>query len=350
MEARRHGVTAWVESPFQLLGALEAHAGGLLGDTLAVVPRLGVDPLAVTVAELRRPGLPPGVEILPAAAAPPRRAARLAIGDSFSGQVQRLVAVDPPRRVVLLDDGRATLRMLEALSGRGVPLLRPHVPTTRGRAALAEMARWRLQRLAAAGRLDVVTALDVPDGVRSAAEAAGVRLRAHDFPWVRALPAAPDDDTAAVVVLGTSMVANELIAGAPYLAWVASVVDAVRGRGRVTYRAHRKEDARTLGPLRDAGVDVRTGELPVEVTLRRLAPGQDVLTLPTTAASTLRLLSPRARIHEYAVPDAWWLPAVPPGARSRLVPDVTTGGADAGDPVTVGPCAPMSFPSPLGAS
>jgi hypothetical protein len=46
-----------------------------------------------------------------------------------------------------------------------------------------------------------------------------------------------------------------------------------------------------------------------------------VLTLPTTAVSTLRLITPEARIQEFAVPDSWWLPDVPMVARRHLVPD-----------------------------
>ena len=93
----------------------------------------------------------------------------------------------------------------------------------------------------------------------------------------------------------------------------------------MTYRAHRREDARTLGPLAAAGVDVGDGAIPVEVVLRGLRPGQEVLTLPTTAASTLRMLAPLARIREFAVPEAWWLPSVPEQARQRLVPDESAG-------------------------
>ncbi|MET1007885.1 MAG: hypothetical protein ABWX96_20205, partial [Propionibacteriaceae bacterium] len=65
-------VQAWVESPFQLLGALEAHASGRLGGRLVVLPRKGVEPLVTAVAEVSRLGLPDGVTIhLPTGA--PRR-------------------------------------------------------------------------------------------------------------------------------------------------------------------------------------------------------------------------------------------------------------------------------------
>ena len=92
--------------------------------------------------------------------------------------------------------------------------------------------------------------------------------------------------------------------------------------GPLTYRAHRREDLRTLGPLADCpGVVIETGQVPVEVSLRRMTARNRILTLPTTAVSTLRLITPEARIQEFAVPDCWWLPDVPMVARRHLVPD-----------------------------
>jgi hypothetical protein len=320
--------TAWVESPFQLIGALEAHAAGLLGTRLDVVPRAGIDSLAMTIAELQRLGLPRGVEVRPAATRPPRQPGLVAFGDAFSGQVQRLLATKPPVHVVLLDDGRATWRMLDALTLDGVPLLRPHVVASPPRALLARVALARLQRQARWGWVDVVTALDVPAALLERCSAAGLRVNRHEFGWLRSLPSA---GVAAVssrqptVVLGTSMVANGLIAAEPYLAWVRSIVAA--SPVPVSYLAHRREDSSTLQPLAAAGLEVRSGSLPVEVTLRDLRPGQDVVTLPSTAASTLRMLSPQARIREYAVPESWWLPSTPAAARRRLVPDESAGPA-----------------------
>lgn len=319
---------AWVESPFQLIGALEAHAAGLLGRWLEVVPRAETDPLAATVAEFRRFGLPDGVTVRRPAYRPPSGVPLLAVGDAFSGQVQRLLAAGMPGRVVLLDDGRATRRMLDALVQPGVPLLRPHVPAPVTRQLLARLALARLRAAMTRGRVELVTALDLPEPALGAAASAGLPVRWHRFGWLRSLPLAEEDlvDRPGTVVLGSSMVANGLVAAEPYLEWVCSIART----GATTYRAHRREDERTLGPLAAAGVDVRSGALPVEVGLRGLRPGQDVLTLPTTAASTLRMLAPTARIREFAVPQEWWLPSVPQVARRRLVPDESAGPAGAG--------------------
>jgi hypothetical protein len=288
-----------------------------LGQRLVVLPRQDVAPLAITVAELRRLGLPAGVTVLPPGQAPRRYSGMLAVGDAFSGEVHRLLMQSSPRLLVLLDDGRSTRRVMDALVVPGVPLIRPHIRASAARSMLAMLAQKRMKRLAGTGRLLVVTALRLPDQVVAAAEEAGIQVRHHTFEWLRSLPgdAEPDHET---VVLGTSMVANDLIAAEPYLDWVYSIArDAP-----ITYRAHRREDDRTLGPLsRNPGIVVKTGQVPVEVSLRTMNPRQRVLTLPTTAVSTLRLITPQVRIQEFAVPDSWWMPSVPTVARRHLVPD-----------------------------
>jgi hypothetical protein len=310
-------VLAWVESPFQLLGAVEAHASGLLGRRLRVLPRRGVVPLAATVVEVHRLGLPPGVTVLSPSTAPRHRSGPLAVGDAFSGEVHKLLLLSSPASATLLDDGRSTRRVMDALVRLDVPLIRPHVVPTPARGLLARLALTRLKRLAGQGRLRVVTALQLPSAVTAAAERSGIAIARHDFSWLRGLPGGgiPGHDT---VVLGSSLVANDLIAAQPYLDWVRAIAQ----EGPITYRAHRREDARTLEPLaRTPGIVVETGQVPVEVSLRGMSDRQRVITLPTTAVSTLRLITPQARIQEFAVPDTWWLPGVPRAARLHLVPD-----------------------------
>ena len=317
MAADPGSVLAWVESPFQLLGALEAYSSGRLGQRLFVLPRQNLAPLAATVAELRRLGLPAGVTVLPPGRAPRHYSGMLAVGDAFSGEVHRLLLQSSPRLLVLLDDGRSTRRVMDALVLPGVPLLRPHIVPSLPRSLLAGAALLRMKRMAHQGRLRVITALRLPPDVVAGAESAGIQIKHHTFDWLRGLPgdSVPNNET---VVLGTSLVANDLIAAEPYLRWVHGIAQ----DGPLTYRAHRREDARTLEPLsRIPGVVIETGEVPVEVSLRGMTSRQRVLTLPTTAVSTLRLIAPTARIQEFAVPESWWLPDVPEAARRHLVPD-----------------------------
>jgi hypothetical protein len=315
---------AWVESPFQLLGALEAFAAGRLGRRLTILPRQGVEPLETTITELYCLGLPAGVTVLSPGPAPRRCTGTLAIGDAFSGEVHRLLLRTSPSAVILLDDGRSTRKVMDALLTPGVPLIRPHIRPTIGRALLARLALIRFKLLMRQGRLRVVTALKLSEELRASASAAGILIEQNTFPWLRGLQgdAIPHHDT---VILGTSLVANDLIAAKPYLDWIRVIAQ----DGPVTYRAHRREDSRTLGAISQMpGVVVETGYVPVEISLRGMTSQQRVLTLPTTAVSTLRLITPEARIQEFAVPDSWWLPEVPTVARRHLVPDP-------GEPVTI---------------
>jgi hypothetical protein len=306
----------WVESPFQLLGAVEAQTSGALGRNLVVLPRQGVEPLARTVEELRRLGLPRGVTVSNPSRVPRRVVGTLAIGDASSGEVHRMLVRGMPDRLVLVDDGRSTRHAMEALVTPGMALIRPHVAASRPRALLARLALARLRRLARTGRMRVVTALDLPQDVLAAARDLGIDVRRHEFEWLRSLPVdtVPGSET---VVLGTSLVANKLVKAEPYVEWVR----AIAREAPVTYWAHRREDGQTLGPLgRTPGIEITTGEIPVELSLRGVT-SHRLITLPTTAATTLRLLVPGVDIHEYAVPEDWWQPDVPAAARMHLVPD-----------------------------
>jgi hypothetical protein len=306
----------WVESPFQLLGAVEAQTSGALGRNLVVLPRQGVDPLARTVEELRRLGLPRGVTVANPSRVPRRVAGTLAIGDAFSGEVHRMLVHGLPDRLVLVDDGRSTRRAMEALVTPHIPLIRPHVTASRARTLLARLALARLRRLARSGRMRVVTALDLPPDVLEAARNLGIDVRRHEFEWLRSLQATqvPGSET---VVLGTSLVANNLVKAQPYVEWV----QAIARESPVTYWAHRREDARTLEPLgATPGIEITAGQIPVELSLRGVT-SHRLITLPTTAATTLRLLVPGVDIHEYPVPESWWQPGVPAAARMHLVPD-----------------------------
>jgi hypothetical protein len=316
-------VLAWVESPFQLLGALEAFSSGLLGGRLVVLPRRGVEPLVDTVAELQRLGLPAGVTLLAPGPAPHRYHGMLAVGDAFSGEAHRLILQSSPRQVILLDDGRSTKRVMSALTEPGLALVRPHITPSLARSLLAAMALQKLKRLAGQHRLQVITALQLPESLLAAARERGIRVDRHTFEWLRGLPDDDIDDlegdgSTETVVLGTSLVANDLIVARPYLDWIRAVARTTS----LSYRPHRREDARTLAEVaRFPGVVVQPGQVPVELSLRAMTARHRVLTLPTTAASSLRLITPEARIQEFAVPDRWWLPDVPMAVRLHLVPE-----------------------------
>src|SRR5690606_9489596 len=108
----------------------------------------------------------------------PRRPA--AVGDAFSGRVQLRWLTSVPGRVVVVDDGMATLRLLELLAaGPYRPLLRARARPGGLRAALGLAAAIRLR----AGGVTVFTALPVPPDLAAAVREAGVDLVRHEFAW-----------------------------------------------------------------------------------------------------------------------------------------------------------------------
>ncbi|MCG5217431.1 hypothetical protein [Streptosporangium sp. KLBMP 9127] len=319
--AREQGsAVAWVESPLQMLCAVEAHHFGLLGADTRIVPRAKLPALAATRRELKRLGLPGGA----AFAAPeaemtrPGRGLTWAVGDAFSGKVQLSWLTAFPRRVVIVDDGLATIRLLELLAGRPwTPLLRARARAGPLRGTLGVAAGLRLRAAAKAGRLSLFTALPVPGELALAVRRTGAELVTHDFGWLRAQPLGGAPPAEPVIVLGTSLVRNGLIHRDPYFGWLAGLGAA----GPVAYFPHRREDPGDLERVRELpGITVYDGGAPAEITLRGLSTGQRVLSLPSTAVTSLRvLLSPRGvPVEAVEVPDDWWTAQAAPALRSHL--------------------------------
>ncbi|MBP2704111.1 hypothetical protein JOL79_09845 [Microbispora sp. RL4-1S] len=307
--AEQGSAVAWVESPLQLLCVVEAHHAGLLGRTTRVVPRAGLAALRLTRRELKRLGLPEGLEFDEPAGRVPRPGRVWAVGDAFSGRVQLALVTAPPGRTVLVDDGLATIRLLELFVARR-PLLRARGKHGVGRAALGAAAGVRLRTR----KPTVFTALPVPDSLAEAVERRGARLVRHDFAWLRSQPAdsPPAERT---VVLGTSLVRNGLIHRDRYLHWLERIDEPV------AYYPHRREDPRDLDRVsRIDGLTVYDAGVPAEMTLRDLRPDQRVLSLPSTAVTSLRvLLSARGvSVETVDVPDDWWTASAGPSLRSHL--------------------------------
>jgi len=318
----RRTTCAWVESPLQALSVIEAHAAGRLGRRTVLTPRRSVVSLGPTLDHLRHLQLPEGLSIGGgdgARAGRPGNGRTWVVGDAFSGQVQKELALDGSGELVVVDDGRATLHLL-ALIADGGPLLRARAQAGVGRQLLARVAAQRLRRAALEHRLTVVTAYDVDPGVRERLEALGVRLRRHRFEWLReqARPAGPEQPT---VVLGSAMVQDGLVHAPPYLDWVLSRVK----DGPIAYYPHRREQGGTLDALR-ARTDVRVYRptVPVELSLRGLGSGHRVVCLPSTTATTLRaVLEGRGtRMDVDPVLDHWWTHLANSSVRALL------GGAD----------------------
>jgi hypothetical protein len=295
-----------------MLCAVEAHHAGLLGPETVVVPRAGLRPLKATRRELRALRLPDGLRLAEPRERMPRRVR--AVGDAFSGKVQLRWLISRPGRIVVVDDGRATIRLLELLAaGPYRPLLRARAQAGGLRAALGLAAALRLRL----SDVSVFTALDVGDELAQAVRRAGVDLVRHDFAWLRAQPPSAAGPAERTVVLGTSLVRNGLVHRDRYLRWLSDLA----AREPVAYYPHRREDPVDVALIRQRpGITVHDAGVPAELALRGLGPGRRVLSLPSTAITSLGvLLGPRGVVVEPVdVPDEWWTSRAAPALRAHL--------------------------------
>ncbi|MDB1087062.1 hypothetical protein PJ985_05710 [Streptomyces sp. ACA25] len=328
------GTLALVESPVQLLNVLEwAHTQPAVpepGDTGAVTvvvlpPR---DPASRgQLQRMTRLARAEGHEVLwreargAVAAARTtarlarrlRRAHRLVIGDPFSRCLQLLLATAGPRRVVVVDDGTATMEFLGRV-GRGAPLVRWHRAAPRGpRAALfAPVARRAVRRLSpSAGRsVEVFTAMPVEGP-------AGMRVTANAFGWTRARFGPPRLSAGADLV-GTSLVETGVIREDRYL---AAVTELARRDGATRYFAHRREGAAKLRRIaEEAGLEVVRPELPLELVARRGPVAARLLSFPSTVVHTLPLVlgDTPAVIAVCDIPEDWFTDRASPRAGGFL--------------------------------
>lgn len=318
----RHGASRfWVESPLQLLGAIEAHAAGLTGTTTQIHARAGVPGLAA-MAALLDPQLPPGVSIQTGVgeigAIGRLGAMRWGAGDPFSGLVQRaLMTGRSPREVILIDAGPATLSFLHQLAAEHpTPVVRAYGASTGARRALGVTLWWRLRQLAAEGRLTVVSALPLDPGLRARLRGLGVNVESHGFEWLRTQEA-EEFFPAPNVVIGSGLAADGLVRAEPYVEWVRSIAQ----EGAVAYFPHRREAGPTLAALAEShGITVHPTTVPVELRLRGLLPRQAVFALPSVAVPSLRLIlgSRGITVHAAPIPEHWWSPAASPTLRAAL--------------------------------
>lgn len=303
---------AWVESPLQLLSAVEARHAGILGPVSLKV-RSGSAALTATAEELVRLGLPEGtdLEITKRAAA---GRTTWAVGDAFSGQVQARLLTARPDRIVLLDDGLATIHLLGLLAGPWKqPLIRARAQAGLVRRGLGAVSGNRLRSFVRNGQVTVYTGLPVPAAVTARARRVGITVIQHDFPWLRSLPSepAPAEST---VLLGTSLVNNGLIKRAEFLEWVGTL-------GKVAYYPHRRECPEILDELRRwPDVTMVERDLPVELSLRGLTSSHRVISLPSTALTSLRVLLGRdgPEIEGVTVPHGWWTDQADQSLRTHL--------------------------------
>lgn len=309
----------WVESPLQLLSAVETHAAGLLGDDVRIVPRHGM-PLEATTQALVA-NAPEGIRFLNAQRKPPAPNSsndRFVAGDAYSGKVQRsLLAGVKAKEVIIIDDGLATLALINQLISREpTPLVRARAKNSAARTAMG-LAMWhRLRHLARERRLLIVSALLVDQPTQERMAQLGIKFAQHKFEWLSTQPVA-EKFTEPTLMIGSAMVADQLIKEEPYLQWLESIA----AEGPVAYFPHRRETAQFLQKISAIpNVIPKEHTVPIEMRLRVLRPGQEIRALPSTVIPSLRLLlgQDARQLYPQAVPDSWWTDSTPLSLREHL--------------------------------
>ena len=316
-------MSALVESPLQLLCAVEAYAAGHAARSTAtrarIVARSDVPTLATAVGAVRDLGLPDGLDVVVGQAGRTLGNPVHVVGDPFSGVFQTALArAAAPGRVVVVDDGLATLDMARRLVD-AEPMVRLSHTTGPLRHTLGAVTTRRLRRLARSGRLTICTMLPLDDDLTAGLTGLGVEVAEHSFDWLASRPddGAPAEIDEPTVVVGSGLVADRLVHADQYAAWLTGLA----ADGPVRYIPHRRHDPLVTALFeRLPGVRVDSPGAPVEIRLRRLRSDQRVVSLPSTSAVTLtRLLTPRGvSVLPQDVPDSWWTPRAAPALREHL--------------------------------
>ena len=291
----RSEIPAWVESPLQLLGALE-HAALTEQGTVTIFPRGGDAQLEYTATHLADQVA--GAADLRAHIALDRRVmprqffvdgAPWIIGDPYSGQVQARLDRAQPSTLTLVDDGAITRLLAEQLRA-GAPLLRPRPPRwlPAMRRELARRTTRQLLALAAEGRLTVTTYLQRHDPAVETLLALGARVTTHRFDatrrWGDRAVAVPRN---ALIVLGTARVADGLADASAELHRIARLAHSAR----VVYLPHRREPHWFLTAVgRTPDVTVITARLPIELALAGTDQALEIIAGASTAAETLPIV------------------------------------------------------------
>ncbi|PUB20147.1 hypothetical protein C8K30_11830 [Promicromonospora sp. AC04] len=308
---------ALVESPLQLLCTVEAHAAGFGGTDTHVHVRDDVPALGDALSAVRELTLPEGLTFDLAG----RRSALTArepvwlVGDAFSGLFQATAPLRRPDRIVLVDDGLATLELCRLLVRRD-PLVRIGSTVRAPRRRLGAVAAGRLRSLAADGRVTIFTALPLGPDLTTGLRAQGFDVRHNRFGWLTAQPAdaALPEPT---VVVGSAMAADGLIDADRYVDWIRSLAK----ESALRYLPHRRQTPELLAALAEIdGVTVDAPGAPVEIRLRGLRAGQRVVSLPSTSTILLTtIISPLGvPVTALDVPADWWTPRASADHRAHL--------------------------------
>jgi hypothetical protein len=281
-ERGEHPTIAWVESPLQLVAAAEW--AETQRHKIVVALRITSSQMSTTAAELLSRGAR-FAECAPYFGIPWQLLSRhrdWAVGDAFSGQFRLASAVRAPRSVTLLDDGSQATAIVDALVRR-TSYTRPGQRESALLGSLGILARERMLSLAARNRLDITTAFEFGDVRTALLSDQRIPVTSHRFEWVRrtARPIAVPGNR---VLLGSALPTDGRMPADRYLRWVRSeAADAP-----LVYLPHRREAAAVLARVASIpGVRIFDSGLPVELVLAGAREALEVITLPTSARTTL---------------------------------------------------------------
>jgi hypothetical protein len=273
---------AWVESPLQLVAAAEWAARQR--EPVVVAVRIGSPQMAATAEELVARGAA-FAECVPFYGIPwglLSRSTTWAVGDGFSGQFRTAASILRPRNLTLLDDGALTISLADALLER-TGFTRPGQHESALSTLLGGRARSRMLSLGLRDRIEISTAFDLGDDRLTALADRGIRVTPHRLEWVRrtARPIAIPGNR---VMLGSARVVDGILPPSEFLTWVA----AEAATGELAYLPHRRETPELVGAVEAIpGVSVFDTGLPVELVLAGATEPLEVLSLPSSATTTL---------------------------------------------------------------
>ncbi|MFD3548066.1 hypothetical protein ACFWUW_21120 [Streptomyces sp. NPDC058655] len=248
-----------------------------------------------------------------------RAAHTVVVGDPFSRYVQLLLTLVRAERLVVVDDGTATMEFV-ARTARGERLVRWHRAGGGGLpgrvrelayAPVSTTARRRFTPREGRGR-SVELFSSMPVTVHGA-----MTLRVNDFAWTRAR-FGPPRLTRGTDLVGTSLVETGVVDPDRYL-------DAVRHlaveHGATRYFAHRRESPEKLRALSEAtGLEIVRPDLPLELIARRGPVGRTIVSFPSTVVHTLpyALSGTGVTVAVCDVQPSWLAGSASPRARGFL--------------------------------
>lgn len=302
---------ALVESPLQLLCALETLRRH---ERMHVHFRMDAEQAKAIIASLREDRLPDSIDFITWKAAKrmlAQRPQRIIIGDPCSGRIQRHLtsgyAVSKLPEITIVDDGLSSIDVMEQLVLSDKPISRPRNRLSQARRALSAVFSSRLRGLLRKDRLTWVTALSIDAVFADRLRDAGLTVEHHTFAFLSALPSSKKTAPSRIV-LGSALASDGLLRRDAYLGWLSRRA----AEGPFAYYPHRREKEHDLDAVRALpGVEIADVGLPVEIRLRGLSKGTEVLSLPSTAAVNLAVVSPKARVRVHPIDEDWWESSAP---------------------------------------